>query len=82
MSKRRGRLERRAVYAVIRVDSNLSDVALIQDQVTVTEVLPTLDQAEKEAGRLNALAIREEKSARYFVQATRFFPDGVDLTPP
>ena len=58
------------VYAVIRVD----DYAILEDSVTVKEVLPTMDQAAEEVERLNRL--NKDKQAHYFWQTTRYFPRG------
>lgn len=58
------------VYAVVRID----DRQPIDDAITVREILPTMDQAIQETERLNKL--NNNKGARYFWQATRYFPDG------
>lgn len=59
--------------AVVRVDEGWSgnDPNLY---VTVIEVMPSVDQATEEAVRLNAL--NGDKGAYYFVQATRWYPQG------
>lgn len=59
------------VYAVVRLDRD-SEIAELA--VTVKEVLPTLEQAEREVERLNGL--RDDEVATYFLQATRYFPEG------
>jgi hypothetical protein len=59
------------VFAVIRVDL---DVGSPEDAVTVKEILPGADEAAVEVERLNRL--NAPKKARYFFQATRYFPDG------
>lgn len=68
------------VYAVIRIDEYSS----IRDSITVKEILPTMEQAEREVERLNRL--NRDKSSYYFWQATRYFPEGMELneedTPP
>ena len=58
------------VYAVVRVDDSQST----EDAITVKEILPTMEEAAQEAERLNAL--NSDKGARYFWQATRYFPEG------
>ncbi len=58
------------VFAVIRVDN----YQFIEDAITVKEILPTMEEATEEVERLNGL--NEEKGARYFWQATRYFPEG------
>lgn len=62
------------VYAVVRLDLFLS-MADLEGQVTVKEVLPTIEQAEAEVQRLNALRGEPDK-IRYFWQATRYYPAG------
>jgi hypothetical protein len=61
------------VYAVVRIDEFLSR----RDAITVKEILPTLEQAEKEVERLNEL--NRDKGCYYFWQAARYFPEGRDL---
>lgn len=62
------------VYAVIRVDDSRS----AEDAITVKEILPTMEEAVQEAERLNTL--NNDKGARYFWQATRYFPEGRKVT--
>jgi len=62
------------VYAVIRVDSNRS---LVEDAIAVKEILPTVEDAEHEVERLTKL--NQDKGARYFWQATRYFPAGREI---
>jgi hypothetical protein len=45
--------------------------------VTVTEVLPTLDEAQTDVARLNE--VNPEKSVTYFWQTTRYSPEGRKL---
>lgn len=59
------------VFAVIRVDS---DIKSAEKAVTVTEILPGIDEAASEVERLNRL--NANKGAHYFWQATRYFPKG------
>ena len=59
------------VFAVIRVDS---EIASLEDAITVKEILSNANEAEIEVERLNKL--NATKGARYFFQATRYFPNG------
>jgi len=61
------------VYAVVRIDEHLSGT----DAITVKEILPTMEQAEREVERLNVL--NRDKGSYYFWQATRYFPQGGEL---
>ena len=68
---KRGSMTRKVpVYAVVRIEDGES----IEVAITVVEILPTMDQAIQETERLNKL--NNDKGARYFWQATRYFPDG------
>jgi hypothetical protein len=44
--------------------------------LTVREVLPTQDEAEREVERLNQLASARGGDVRYWFSITRFFPEG------
>jgi hypothetical protein len=55
------------LYAVIRIDSNMSRD---EDRVTVREVVSSEAKAFAEVRRLNALQ-EDDESVRYFWQATR-----------
>lgn len=66
--------ERVAVYAIVRLDDYLGPETSLQGRVTVKEILPSLEEAEREVARLNALA--EGREVSYFWQYTRFFPEG------
>jgi hypothetical protein len=59
------------VFAVLRIDL---DIRLLEDALTVKEILPTSDEAQREVERLNKL--NASKRAKYFWQVTRYFPDG------
>lgn len=61
------------VYAVVRVDQSYPG----DDAITIKEVLPTIEQAVHEVDRLNRE--NSNKGARYFWQATRYFPDGREV---
>ncbi len=71
MSEPTTKKSRSQVYAVVRLDrdSEVSELA-----VTVKEILPTQEEAEREVERLNHL--QTDEMASYFWQATRYFPDG------
>lgn len=58
------------VYAVVRVDEYSSG----RDAMTVKEVLPTMEGAEKEVERLNRA--NGDRGRYYFWQTTRCFPEG------
>jgi hypothetical protein len=67
------------LFAVVRLDRPYDgDPDRLFDNpssyVVVKEVLPTSDEAEREAERLNAL--NADKGAVYFATPTRFFPNG------
>jgi hypothetical protein len=69
-------------YAVVRVD--LYDGVTLDEirehatnYVTVKEVLPTQEEAEREVERLTAL--NADKQCVYFAQVTQFFRDGRDV---
>lgn len=63
----------RTAFAVVRIDHYLREVAEVRDRVTIKEVLPTLEEAEKEVQRLNELAGVQGRGddVEYFVQHTR-----------
>lgn len=74
--KARERLERRHVYAVIRLDKFQDQ---LEDAVTVKEILPSEQQALAEVKRLNNLRRErgEGDDVVYLSQVTRFFPQGL-----
>lgn len=59
------------VFAVVRFDEFIGDEL---DAISVVEILSTEEEASREMDRLNTL--NGEKGARYFVRATRYYPDG------
>jgi hypothetical protein len=61
------------VYSVVRVDEYSSG----RDAITVKEVLPTMEEVEKEVERLNRA--NGNKGYYYFWQTTRYFPEGKAL---
>jgi hypothetical protein len=67
-------LERLAVYAVVRYDHFLADDTSPETKVTVKEVLPSREEAEREVARLNLL--NKGRGSNYFWQYTRFLPKG------
>lgn len=63
------------VYAVIRQDIwRDMNRAMIEEVITIKEVVMTQEIAEQEVARLNKL--NEGKGAKYWWQYTRFFPEG------
>lgn len=68
--------ERTHVFAVLRFDCHLREVAPEVERVTVKEIVPTREEAEREVERLNALKASRHGSVKYTWQATRYFPDG------
>ena len=48
---------------------------LLQRRITVKEILPTKEEADSEAGRLNEL-VADRDDTRYFVAPGRYYPDG------
>jgi hypothetical protein len=70
------------VYAVLRVDLHegmtLDEIREHADHyVTVKEVVPTQEEADREVERLTAL--NADKNCVYFAQVTQLFPDGRDV---
>jgi hypothetical protein len=63
-----------AVYAVLRYDGFLGSEVLPEHAITVKEVVWSLELAESEVARLNAL--QEDKGVRYWWQCTRLYPEG------
>ena len=63
------------VYAVIRIEAELTDP---EQAVSVTEILPTIEQAEAEVARLNR--VNAAKGCRYVWQATRYFTGGREVS--
>ena len=62
---------RQQVYAVVRLDDFPSGG---ESCITVKEIVRSLELAQAEVGRLNAL--NAGKDCRYFWQATRLYPAG------
>ena len=62
------------VFAVVRIDEGMS----LPNAVTVTQILPTLEEAQAEVARLSR--INAGKGVSYHWQATRFFPEGRKLS--
>jgi|GEM_PF-1192290 len=62
------------VYVVLRADLFYDGDPAIEDLVTAKEVLRSLELAEREAARLNAL--HPDGKTRYWVRATRLYPPG------
>ena len=66
--------EREQVYAIIRWDGFQGRSARPEALVTVKEIVRTLELAEAEVARLNAL--HKGKDVHYWCQVTRLFPPG------
>ena len=66
--------EKMPVYAVVRLDLFLAEAAPPSEWITVTEILPTQEEAEAEVARLNASV--DATRVLYMAQCTRFFPSG------
>ena len=62
--------EKVQVFAVIRIDNS----SHTDQDVTIKEILPTMEEATEEVERLNS--INEHRGSRYFCQPTRYFPAG------
>lgn len=58
------------VFAIVRFDGGTD----IENAITVTEIVPNATEAYREAERLNKL--NGATGSRYFVQATRYYPEG------
>jgi hypothetical protein len=61
--------QKKEVYAVIRVDDFHDPAVPLENKITVKEIVPSLEVADAEVARLNAL--NNSKGSRYFWQATR-----------
>lgn len=62
------------VYAVVRLDHFHGDNIALRDRVTLREIVPTLEEAESEVARLQAL--NSSETSEYFVAPANWFPDG------
>ncbi len=77
---------KRRVYAVVRVDREFLNAEAPGtgpsdglNGITVTQVLPTAEEAASEVRRLNALGAERRhvpQAHAYYWMATRYFPDG------
>jgi hypothetical protein len=63
--------KKRQVYAIIRLDGELAVKRATADLVTVKSIVPSLNEAQAEVDRLNAL--RPDEDIMYVWQATRYF---------
>jgi hypothetical protein len=61
-------------YAVVRYDHYLGEDVAPEAKITVKEILPSREEAEREVQRLNAL--ERSRDRVYFWQYTRYFPEG------
>ncbi len=66
--------QKKEVYAVIRVDDFHDRVVPLENKITVKEVVSSLEVADAEVARLNAL--NGFKGSRYFWQMTRLIVEG------
>lgn len=65
------------VFAVIRVDLYNFDPADPALSLRAVEILPTIEEAERERDRLKALAL--DRLVEYVVSASHWYPFGRDL---
>lgn len=66
------------VYAIVRLDRFHGDEMPLEDLFTVKEIVPTVDEAEREVQRLNAL--KPDGGSLYFWRYSRFYPGGRELS--
>lgn len=59
-------------FAVVRID-DYEGISL-RERITIKEILPTIEEAEAEVARLNALPKRG--NPEYFVAGSKWFPEG------
>lgn len=69
----------RHVYVVYRIDHFLTEVSGGREHpsITIKEVLPTADEAEREVARLAQLRTSDEST--YLWQSAKLYPDGRGL---
>ena len=65
------------VYAVVRVDDFNAEFG--DGAISIKEILPTMEEAVAEVGRLNKL--NADKECHYFWRMTRYFPQGRNTKP-
>ena len=67
------------IWVVVRRDrvERQFDVANPHHTITLREAVPTAEEAEPEAARLNAL--NAEKGSAYFAAPVKWFPEGRDV---
>ncbi len=70
------RTPRQQVFAIVRIDE-IDEGIPLPNAVTVTQILPTLEEAKQEVARLTRL--NAGKRLTYHWQTTRFFPEGRKL---
>lgn len=63
--------EKRQLYAIVRMESNVQSCNEPKNSFTVKEILTDEREAELEVQRLNALAQQNETGATYWCQITR-----------
>jgi hypothetical protein len=62
------------VFVILRADLFHSADASIETTITAKEIVRSLDLAEREVARLNAL--HADRRVRYWVSPSRLFPPG------
>jgi hypothetical protein len=65
-----------ALWAVVRFEPESIE---LQAMITVKEVLPSKEEAEREVERLQRLPDKPE-GVTYFFQYTRYYPEGRSIT--
>lgn len=66
-----GHSKHQHVYAIVRVDEFAGLDVDLEERVTVTKVVASMNEATTEVARLNALRAKAEGGSRYFWQVTR-----------
>ncbi|HKG45094.1 MAG TPA: hypothetical protein VKB02_00080 [Pyrinomonadaceae bacterium] len=66
------------VYAVVRIDDYPTDK--LENNITIKEIVWSLEEAESEVARLNEL--NASKGCRYFCLYTRLVVENADLESP
>lgn len=79
-----GKQQKRQLFVVLRIDLDMTcfgepgeNASEGLEGVTVTEVLPTAEEASSEAARLNKT--NADKQCRYYWMTARYFPEGRKL---
>ena len=85
MAENAPNLKAEHVFAVVRfdrpVDETLDSIVACPDNyITVKELLPTQEEADREVERLSALRAGKDDCV-YFSTITRFYPTGRGVSP-